>query len=172
MIREIRPDWLLRQANDLTGSGVGQPRHGDLRRATSAAYYALFHQITFATATQLLPGCSDIEIQRATRSISHQSIRTVTDWIAGATPPKPLADAVHRLQANPELAEVAQAFQELHEERERADYDYELDLSRSGVRATIETSRRVTRLLSSRSASLDYQIFYGLIALRNNVQSR
>jgi hypothetical protein len=44
MQRPIKPEWLLRQADDLAGrvAGVGQPRNADLRRATSAAYYALY----------------------------------------------------------------------------------------------------------------------------------
>lgn len=98
MKRPIRPKWLLRQARELAGEGVGQPRHTNLRRATSAAYYALFHELTLATTRHLLPGSTAEEQRRASRRVSHGSIKGAADWIAGRSPPRHLDDVVARLR--------------------------------------------------------------------------
>lgn len=169
MRRPIRPRWLLRQATELAGSGVGQPRHTDLRRANSAAYYALFHEVALATARHLLPGSTAEEVQRAARRVSHTSIRSAADWIAGGTPPKHLADTVARLRANPDLTDVANAFKELQEQREKADYDHEADFTRPGTHARIQQAARAIRLLRRWSSHADFRSFLGLIALRTNV---
>lgn len=170
MKRPIRPRWLLRQARDLAGEGAGQPRHTNLRRATSAAYYALFHEMSAATARHLLPGSSAEEQQRASRRVSHASIKGAADWIAGDTPPKHLHDVVGRLRTNSDLTDVAQAFNELQEEREKADYDHEADLTRPGTHARIAQADRAIRLLRKHAASEDFRSFFGLVALKINLR--
>lgn len=166
MKRPIRPKWLLRQARELAGTGVGQPRHTNLRRATSAAYYALFHELSMAVAAHLLPGSNDAERRRATRKVSHTSIRGAADWIAGDTPPKHLGDVVDRLRFNRDLTDVAQAFKELQEERESADYDHEADFTRPGTIARIEQANRAVDILRSNVDNNDFRSFLGLVALK------
>lgn len=166
MKRPIRPKWLLRQARELAGSGVGQPRHTNLRRATSAAYYALFHEMSLAVAGHLLPGSSDDEKRRAARKVSHTSIKGAADWIAGDTPPKHLEVVVTRLRLNSDLTDVAQAFKELQEEREKADYDHEADLTRPGTHARIEQANRAVTLLRQNPDSEEFRSFLGLVALK------
>lgn len=166
MKRPIRPKWLLRQARELAGTGVGQPRHTNLRRATSAAYYALFHELSRAVTTHLLPGSSEVETGRATRKVSHTSIRGAADWIAGETSPKHLGDVVDRLRVNSDLTDVAQAFKELQEERESADYDHEADFTRSGTIARIEQANRAIDILRANVDDDDFRSFLGLVALK------
>lgn len=172
MKRPIRPRWLLRQAGELAGGKVGQPRHTNLRRATSAAYYAVFHELALATARHLLPGSDDEEHRRASRRISHRSIRRAADWIAGDTPPKHLGDVVGRLRLNRDLTEVAQAFKELQEERESADYDHEGDFTRPGTHARIAQADRAVLLLRRKADDGDFKSFLGLIALNTSVHER
>lgn len=170
MKRPIRPRWLLRQARELAGEGTGQPRHTDLRRATSAAYYALFHEMTAATTRHLLPGSSTDEQQRASRRVSHASIKGAADWIAGDTPPKHLVDVVIRLRTNSDLTDVANAFKDLQEEREKADYDHEADLTRPGTHAWIAQADRAVRLLHRNADTHDFRSFFGLVALKINLR--
>lgn len=136
----------------------------------SAAYYALFHEISAATTRHLLPGSSEEEQQRASRRVSHASIKGAAALIAGETPPKHLQDVVVRLRANSDLTDVAQAFKELQEEREKADYDHEADLTRPGTHARIEQADRAIRLLRTNAASDDFRSFFGLVALKINLR--
>lgn len=170
MKRPIRPKWLLRQARELAGAKVGQPRHTNLRRATSAAYYALFHELTLATTRHLLPGSSAEEQQRATRRVSHASIRGAADWVAGETPPKHMGDIVARLRHNSDLTDLAQAFKELQEERENADYDHEADFTRPRTHARIEQASRAVHLLGLHAGDDDFKSFLGLVALKVNLR--
>src|SRR5712692_884949 len=70
MQRPIKPEWLLRLARELAGerAGQGQPRNTNLRRATSSAYYALFHGIALAVADEALPSASDNELMTSEHS--------------------------------------------------------------------------------------------------------
>src|SRR4051812_32142660 len=90
MQRPIKPEWLLRQANDLAKRGspcAGQPRNADLRRATSAAYYALFHHIVLGATEHLLPTCSEDDRYRFARHYQHFGVRQVCDWVVGPKAP-------------------------------------------------------------------------------------
>lgn len=170
MQRPIRPRWLIRLALELSGRGRGQPRNTNLRRATSTAYYALFHEIALSTASHALPGSTAAELQRATRHMTHTSIKTVAAWIAGETPPKHLQTVVARLRANADLTSVASAFADLHEQRERADYDHEAGFTRTGTRALVEQAARSITLLRSNRADDDFNSFLGLVVLRTTIR--
>jgi len=50
----IQPDGLLDHARALAGSGPGRPPDADLRRGVSAAYYAVFHDLTDRAARHLI----------------------------------------------------------------------------------------------------------------------
>lgn len=166
MKRPIRPEWLLRQARELAGTSVGQPRHVDLRRATSAAYYALFHELASAVVSHLLPGSTGPEWLDATRKVSHSSLSDASDWISGSTPPKHLGAVVERLRSNGDLTDLAQAFKELQEARELADYDHTADLTRPGTVARIRQADGAVRLVSQHSNDDDFRSFLGLVALK------
>lgn len=122
--------------------------------------------MTLAVAGHLLPGSSDDERRSASRRVSHASIRGAADWIAGDTPPRHLGVVVTRLRRNSDLTDVAQAFRELQEEREKSDYDHEADLTRPGTHARIEQAGRAIRLLGRNEGSEDFRSFLGLVALK------
>src|SRR5215207_1010131 len=90
MQREIEPRWLLRQAGELarTPRGAGQPRNADLRRAVSAAYYAVFHAITRYAVRHLLPSASRTDQLRLARSFDHGSIAEICRWPTRASAPR------------------------------------------------------------------------------------
>ena len=169
MRRPIRPRWLLRLAKDLAGEGRGQPRSTNLRRAASTAYYALFHQLALAVVQHALPGGRDEEVHAAARYISHASIKQVCAWMAGDTPPQHLTGIISRLRHNVDLTAVATAFVDLHEQRERADYDHLADFTRPGTHALVEQARKAVNLASSRRDHDDFKAFVGLILLRTRV---
>ncbi len=74
-----------------------------------------------------------------------------------------------RLRTNPDLTDVANAFKDLQEQREKADYDHEADFTRPGTHARIQQAHRAIRMLRKWSHHADFKSFLGLIALRTNV---
>ena len=166
MQRPIRPRWLLRQATELTGEGRGQPRNADLRRAASAAYYALFHAISLETTRHVLPDASSAEIQEASRLVAHSSVRDVCGYVSGATPPKRIAPIVDRLRGNRPVSTVATSFLSLNEAREEADYDHLADFTRPRVRALIVSASTSVATLTADERPGAFGSFLGLIALR------
>ncbi|MGI8575721.1 MAG: hypothetical protein ACR2MA_10375 [Egibacteraceae bacterium] len=83
MQRAIRPDWLLRQANELgyRAGGAGQPRNINLRRAVSSAYYAVFHGVVLGATNHLPPDATPEERHRLARSFSHNNLRLACEYI-------------------------------------------------------------------------------------------
>lgn len=142
MRRPIRPRWLLRLAHELVpdDAGQGQPRNTDLRRATSTAYYALFHAITRAAAEHALPGAPETEQNAFTRHVGHASIGQVCAWVNGGSPPQAVAATVHRLRQNARISDVAATFSALHQAREDADYDHDADITRPTALGLIRRS--------------------------------
>lgn len=58
----ISPDGLLDHARRLAGEGKGRPPDADLRRGVSAAYYAVFHDLTDRAARHII-GSAESEVR-------------------------------------------------------------------------------------------------------------
>jgi hypothetical protein len=174
MRRPISPNWLLRLAAELAGEGAGrgQPRNTNLRRATSSAYYALFHAIGLAVADEALPNASENERYGYTRYVTHTAIKEVCDWISGNTPPLHLRAVVDRLRRNAVLSAVASAFVVLQEERESADYDHQADFTRPATLGLVGRPRQAVRSTTTEAASDDFRAFYALIGLQTTIRRR
>jgi len=116
------PQDLLEQAGHLAKREPKRPRQASLRRAVSAAYYALFHLL-------VLEGIRHWRIgrQRAklARSFDHGAMKQVCS----------------RKDFDPRLQEVADAFVQLQQARHSADYDYSKVLTRVQAMASVETAR-------------------------------
>ena len=108
---------LLQQARDLAHKNPANPAQADLRRAVSAAYYALFHLLISET-------------------IAHWSLDSSRDGLARMFEHRVMAKASQRIRdakvfpfsgQDPavvrQLRTVAKAFGRLQEERQIADYD-------------------------------------------------
>ena len=150
MQRPIQPLWLLRQADELAnrGGGPGQPRNSNLRRAASAAYYALFHKIALAMAEHLLPAGPEPERLSLTRSLDHAAILRASRWIAsGQSAPPHLASTVAQAHGEQAVLTVADAVLELREQRHAADYDHLADFTKAGVLTLIDTARDAVRTI-------------------------
>ncbi len=152
----IDPWRLLEQAEELAGvdAGPGRPKTANHRRPVSAAYYALFHDITLKAARHVLPDdASDGEIWQTTRWIEHGDVRWVCVAIeacgAARAPtgrlPEGLKQSAEPLwtalsKPGPEggrtadvsvwLRMVAVAFIALHAGRQSADYDHLAEFSK------------------------------------------
>ena len=143
MQRPIKPEWLLRQADVLAGrsGGQGQPINADLRRAVSAAYYALFHHLALLAADQLLPNGTQQDRWRFTRHMQHTAMLRVCEWTLGKAPPLRYRQLFAPLGNDPRLVDVAIAFQALQQERHSADYDHEASYTKPQVLNLIDLAR-------------------------------
>lgn len=133
---------MLASAKKLAGSGAGRgrPALSDLRRATSTAYYALFHQILRHGAFAFLPGGVENEIADVSRWFTHAGIKDACTVVLQADSGKPLPQikkdsrtSVMALRSagggrvSPQLVTIADSFISLQEARHSADYDGNYD---------------------------------------------
>jgi len=133
---------LVDQADSLArgSGGAGRPRQADLRRAVSAAYYAVFHTLSSAAAKQLLPA------HHATirRFITHAGLKSACIAFSGSGTPgqriKPLVPKPTAIK--PALREVAQSCRDLYEARQEADYDFHREFDRESCLELVELGRQ------------------------------
>jgi hypothetical protein len=172
MQRPIRPEWLIRQADELAGrwATAGQPRNADLRRAVSSAYYALYHHLVLGAAKHLLPLCSEEDCWHLCRLFQHTAVREVFDWIARpGPPPARVAYSVKRLRANVPLRDVAIAFQQLQQARYDADYNHIADFTRPETLSLIDTAEdAISKLIAARRTD-DYERLVAFLALKSKL---
>jgi hypothetical protein len=77
LVAILNPDHLFEQADKLVGPSAGRPRQVDVRRAISAAYYAIFHAIITAAVDQFI-GITNRDQSRyglVYRSVNHAWFR-------------------------------------------------------------------------------------------------
>jgi uncharacterized protein (UPF0332 family) len=122
---ELKPLDLLATAEFLVNARRRRPTQANLRRATSAAYYAMFHCLARASADLLVGGESADRSQSAWkqvyRAIDHGTANTACrDGAAVAKFPKPIED-------------FANAFVNMQIKRHSADYDPTSQFSKSEV---------------------------------------
>jgi uncharacterized protein (UPF0332 family) len=108
---------LLKQASGLINQNSGNPTQADLRRAVSAAYYALFHFLISETiAHWRLDSSRDALGRMFEHSVMKKASRKISDDklypFAGENP-----TVVQKLRS------VARVFVELQDQRHVADYD-------------------------------------------------
>lgn len=143
---------LLEHAKGLVA--VAHPKQVELRRAVSAAYYAVFHLIVHEAVTMLLtPKHKHLRAPLA-RAFSHTEIREACDKFKSATEVPFRAGAVRRVRVRvkvtsgaaqvptipvpSELRDFADAFSDLQEARHRADYDVGRDVSRDEAKEDVK----------------------------------
>ncbi|HET6573868.1 MAG TPA: hypothetical protein VFG68_09720 [Fimbriiglobus sp.] len=115
----MNPLLLLEQAERLMGAGPGRPRQADLRRAVSAAYYALFH-LLIRDGTRRVTADDGLRSSVA-RVYSHGEMRAASVALVQNTLPRAIRSLVSSVPDD--LHSVAQALIDLQEDRHRADYD-------------------------------------------------
>jgi uncharacterized protein (UPF0332 family) len=111
---------LLEQARGLAFREPGKPRQASLRRAVSTAYYSLFHFLLHEATNRLFPAKPATLRKRASRAFTHFEAKSVCEIFAREK------GRIKDLTADPveqQLTEIAAAFVELQDARQRADYD-------------------------------------------------
>ena len=115
---------LLAQAKLLAEKQPRRPKQASLRRAVSAAYYALFHLLVDEASRRLVGGTNRTALRNCVaRAFNHATMKTVAKQFAeGGVSPK-LIPGLNRAALQQELVRVAGAFVDLQQHRHEADYD-------------------------------------------------
>lgn len=194
MTRPIYGSRLILTAEKLAGVGAGQgrPALGDLRRSTSTAYYALFHQIVRHGAFEFLPEADETRAAEIARWFTHKGILAASGLVLGAATHKGAAQfnrhdrtAIVSIRSACggtvpiRMVTVADAFQSLQAARESADYDGNYDPVRAvtinhvqDARAALEDTRRlwagqVAKGAPRESCDPSYRTFLRLALLKS-----
>lgn len=120
---------LLAQAKHLATKEPQRPKQASLRRALSAAYYALFHLLTSDAARSHSPRVLRSRVKRA---FDHAAMKEVCIGIAAGSPSGKLA-GLFAPPISQDLRDVARAFVELQQLRHQADYDLDYVPNRADV---------------------------------------
>jgi hypothetical protein len=146
------PHDLLEQAYHLAKREPKKPKQASLRRAVSTAYYALFHLLVADGAKRLSPPAPPGLNLLVQRTFNHGEMRNVCRNFFdghqavsnGKKPGQPPAATrkLISLPLDPRLFNVVQAFIQLHEARNDADYDLASQWNRMDTLKHIQKSRQ------------------------------
>ena len=131
---------LLEQARHLATREPKRPKQASLRRAISAAYYALFHLLASEAAGKLAPSQPAGLKDAMQRAFAHGEMKAVCKAFSGtpANLPRP-ANGLVVAPLQPELQKVAKAFVELREARHSSDYDLTFSVTKIDAQTLIQT---------------------------------
>jgi hypothetical protein len=140
------PDHLFSQAENLSAqSGPGAPLQVDLRRAISAAYYAVFHKILTEAANQVVGHSQPWEQYNLVyRGIGHGQLRAMCNSARHPTLPKKYAPCVP-VGFSTHIQTFAALTVELQEKRHSADYDPAVRVLKSDAALAISNAREALR---------------------------
>ena len=132
---------LLKTAEKLVGNGKRKPRQSDLRRASSTAYYAIFHYLAYMSAHRLVgsrgKACPEVW-ERTYRSLTHTNAKKVCTQLPNGLSSCP-----------DELIALGGVFLDSQKDREAADYTPSTKFMRSQVLDRIATVRRAIELFDT-----------------------
>ncbi len=181
----IQPDGLLDHARALAGSGPGRPPDADLRRGVSAAYYAVFHDLTDRAARHLIGSAPESARNQIRRSWSHGELSAVAAIIVdraatlAANPAAPLkkeartgGPLVDLAATDADLVEALRLFAELQAARHRADYDHDARFDKLTLLTACRDAATARTLLTSASTASREALFTLLTVRRSDFQER
>lgn len=170
----IDPRKLIAHARDLAAhhEGAGRPRPIWLRRAVSASYYAIFHGLALATATQVLPSGTEEERCRLCRSLEHGALADVCGWIGGqpGAGKEHVKSLVRALQDHRDIRELAGILVGLQENRHLADYDHLTGFDKAGTLTLIAQAERGLDILDRLVGTRNLERFLALVAFHTRLR--
>ena len=167
---------LLEQAAHLAAREGKRPRQASLRRAVSAAYYALFHLLTAEGARQVSPAKPEGLRSLTQRAYNHGDMRQVClGFLAsqkaflrhGALAPN--ASPAHRFLAfplEPGLSRVIETFLTLQEERHDADYNLNMHWNRADALNHVRAAREAFAAWSAIRDTPNATVFLSALLLQ------
>ena len=181
----IRPDDLLDHARALLPSRRGRPKEVDLRRGTSAAYYAVFHHLTDEAARHLIGSAPQLDQNKIRRTWSHGELAAAADMIdersnvlkrdPHAELPKPAqawGPLVDMAAKDVALVEALRLFSELQGRRHLADYDHGASFDKLTLLSALRDATRSRELLAAASAASREALFTLITVRRSDFRER
>jgi uncharacterized protein (UPF0332 family) len=136
---------LLHQARQLARLELRRPRQASLRRAVSAAYYALFH-LLIHDASRIMISNPDVR-QKLSRAFDHGDMRAASG--AFANPRGDLKKLTGGIPIPVDLQTVAATFVRMQDTRHEADYDLSRPFTRAEVNRLVADVDQAFRLWQS-----------------------
>jgi len=140
---------LLEQADHLARRETRRPKQASLRRAVSAAYYALFHLLSSDGASLLSPSRPKALKDVMRRGFDHGQMRNVCAGFVQGNLGRPgnrsipvATRTVLVLLLDPLLVRVLEAFVDLQEARHQADYDTAKQWTRLDAVKQVQAARQ------------------------------
>lgn len=160
---------LLEQAAHLARREPKRPRQASLRRAVSAAYYALFHLLCDEASRRMIGhGIGETALrQTVRRAFAHGDMKAVARSFSGGAVPAIWQGSVGG-PVQPDLRQVADVFVELQQSRHDADYDLSSVFRRAEVIDLIQRCEAAFSAWSRCRNTAGAQVF--LVALLINKQ--
>ena len=151
----LNPDHLLEQAKHLIEPpAAGPPRQVNVRRAISAAYYAVFHAVLTGAADQIVGTTkrADPHYSLVYRSLDHRGLRAMCGLAKQLRLPDPYPKFVPPGGLGEDIAAFATAVIELQDKRNTADYDPGVRLKTLDAMTSIRTAEAALRRLQRADA--------------------
>jgi hypothetical protein len=158
---------LLEQAQHLALREPKKPKQASLRRAVSAAYYALFYFLLFEATLLFFPHEPAALRSRASRAFSHGEARSACVIFSKS--------GIKDLTIDPletELIDMARTFIELQEARHRADYDLNESFDRVQVVGIVDQARQAMSNWKVIKGSPNANVFLAALLLHNRWSSK
>lgn len=135
----------LRQARRLASLDPRRPQQGNLRRAVSTAYYALFHFLVDQSSRFLVGSTNHREALRrvAARAFQHGEMADAAKSFRSGTLPPPVTRIAGVVSVSSQLRDVTRVFVLAQEQRPLADCDLAETFLRSDVTALIGRIEKV-----------------------------
>ncbi len=160
---------LLSQARTLAINEPRRPKQASLRRAVSAAYYAIFHLLVEDAARQLATANPAGLREKIRRAFAHTEMKKVCRDFARTknhVPPDNLKTLLST-RLSPELISVAGAFVDLQEARHRADYDLSVDLTRAEALSHVQKAEAALSAWRTQRETSDAKVFLTALLLND-----
>lgn len=159
-------DELLLHARFLAELNSGStPKQADLRRAVSAAYYALFHLLSDEAARRVAPGLPVELLVKTQRTLDHRDMYVVCGAFVSSGKDKiDEKDIALPDKISPVLANIAKRFRTLQEQRHIADYDALKKFDQTDVLELIEAAEVASVEWSTERTTANAQIFLTALA--------
>ncbi len=162
----LNPDHLFEQAEKLiVAPAAGPPRQVDVRRAISAAYYAVFHALLTAAADEFVGKTkrNSPEYTLVYRSLNHAWLRQLCDGLKGAQPTGKFARYAPPNGFGANIQALSLAVIDLQEKRHSADYDPSIRVKTADAQSAIKIGRSALQGLQ-RASSARRKRFLTLLA--------
>lgn len=170
-------DDLIEQARHLVEMDrTGRPRQANIRRAVSAAYYAVFHETVDKAAKSILSVANaDGPIgARVRRLISHANLLKASKWFALGGIPQTISemrgDTSGKKSLPPALQQLCLVIVDLQPSRHGADYDFHEDWYRPEAQRLISSAESALLALRSLpSNDVDTTVFFLSVLFGDNL---